>query len=50
MPSWRSGLTDDEFILTHVGFLPEEWTSEMESEWSIILALDWRDWTHNGKC
>ena len=38
-------LSEDEFVLTHKGFLPDEWTEEMESGWSLILRRDWEDWS-----
>jgi hypothetical protein len=38
-------LAEDEFVLTHKGCLPDEWTEEMESEWSLILRREWEDWT-----
>lgn len=37
-------LSEDEFVLTHKGFLPDEWTAEMESEWRMILAREWENW------
>jgi hypothetical protein len=37
-------LSEDEFVLTHKGFLPDEWTEEMESEWRVCLVRDWEDW------
>jgi len=38
-------LSEDEFVLTHKGFLTDEWTKEMEAEWSAILRREWEDWT-----
>jgi hypothetical protein len=34
-------LADDEFILTHRGYLREEWSDEMEREWRFLLARDY---------
>jgi hypothetical protein len=38
-------LSEDEFVLTHKGFLPDEWTEELEMEWSAILLREWEVWT-----
>ena len=38
-------LSEDEFVLTHKGFLPDEWTKELEMEWSAILLWEWEVWT-----
>jgi hypothetical protein len=37
-------LSEDEFVLTHKGFLPDEWTEELEMEWSAILQREWEVW------
>ena len=41
---WRA-LSEDEFVLTHKGFLPDEWTEELEMEWSAILRREWEAWS-----
>jgi hypothetical protein len=38
-------LSEDEFVLTHKGFLRDEWTKELEMEWSAILLREWEIWT-----
>ena len=39
----RLPLTDDEFVVSHGGYLPEEWTEEMESSVrGDRLRSDWR--------
>jgi len=38
-------LSEDEFVLTHKGFLPDEWIEELEMEWSAILRREWEAWT-----
>ena len=38
-------LSEDEFVLTHKGFLPDEWSEELEMEWSAILLREWEAWT-----
>ncbi len=42
-------LNEDEFVLTHLGYLPEEWNANLESEWSVALLKQWAGWSRKGE-
>jgi hypothetical protein len=37
-------LSEYDFLLTHKGFLADEWTEELEMESSAILRREWEAW------